>query len=246
MPAHGHGRWQTSAVTVADDRRRVTLLRRGFLLEYATLAWNVAGIAVLAFAAIAARSVALAGFALDSLIEIGASIVVIWELSGTGEDRQRRGLRLIGYAFAALAAYLLVQSTVVLATGYHPHHSVPGIIWTAVTAAVMFALAAGKARTGRALDNPVLRTEGRVTLIDGILATAVLLGLALNAALGWWWADPAAGYVLVFTLPARSGKSSSLSADALLAREVPRPVDLRLHRSSALPVAPWMTANCDE
>jgi len=198
VPAHCHGRWQTSAVTVADDRRRVTLLRRGFLLEYATLAWNVAGIAVLAFAAIAARSVALAGFALDSLIEIGASIVVIWELSGTGEDRQRRGLRLIGYAFAALAAYLLVQSTVVLATGYHPHHSVPGIIWTAVTAAVMFALAAGKARTGRALDNPVLRTEGRVTLIDGILATAVLLGLALNAALGWWWADPAAGYVLVF------------------------------------------------
>jgi len=198
VPAHGHGRWQTSAVTVADDRRRVTLLRRGFLLEYATLAWNVAGIVVLAFAAIAARSVALAGFALDSLIEIGASIVVIWELSGTGEDRQRRGLRLIGYAFAALAAYLLVQSTVVLATGYHPHHSVPGIIWTAVTAAVMFALAAGKARTGRALDNPVLRTEGRVTLIDGILATAVLLGLALNAALGWWWADPGAGYVLVF------------------------------------------------
>ena len=198
MPAHCHGRWQTSAVTVADDRRRVTLLRRGFLLEYATLVWNVAGIAVLAFAAIAARSVALAGFALDSLIEIGASTVVIWELSGTGEQRQRRGLRLIGYAFAALAAYLLVQSTVVLATGYHPHHSVPGIIWTAVTAAVMFALAAGKARTGRALDNPVLRTEGRVTLIDGILATAVLLGLALNAALGWWWADPAAGYVLVF------------------------------------------------
>ena len=198
MPAHGHGRWQTSAVAVADDRRRVILLRRGFALEYATLAWNVAGIAVLAFAAIAARSVALAGFALDSLIEIGASIVVIWELSGTGEDRQRRGLRLIGYAFAALAAYLLVQSTVVLATGYHPHHSVPGIIWTAVTAAVMFALAAGKARTGRALDNPVLRTEGRVTLIDGILATAVLLGLVLNAAVGWWWADPAAGYVLIF------------------------------------------------
>jgi len=198
VPAHGHGRWQTSAVAVADDRRRVILLRRGFALEYATLAWNVAGIVVLAFAAIAARSVALAGFALDSLIEIGASIVVIWELSGTGEDRQRRGVRLIGYAFAALAAYLLVQSTVVLATGYHPHHSVPGIIWTAVTAAVMFALAAGKARTGRALDNPVLRTEGRVTLIDGILATAVLLGLALNAALGWWWADPGAGYVLVF------------------------------------------------
>jgi divalent metal cation (Fe/Co/Zn/Cd) transporter len=177
---------------------RSALLRRGFMLEYVTLGWNVAGIVVLAIAAVTARSVALAGFGLDSLIEIGASTVVIWELSGTGEERQRRGLRLIGYAFAALAAYLLVQSTVVLAAGYRPRHSLPGIAWTAVTAAVMFALAAGKARTGRALDNPVLRTEGRVTMIDGILAVAVLLGLTLNAVAGWWQADPAAGYVLVY------------------------------------------------
>jgi divalent metal cation (Fe/Co/Zn/Cd) transporter len=86
----------------------------------------------------------------------------------------------------------------VLAAGYHPGHSVAGIGWTAVTAAVMFALAAGKAHTGVALGNPVLRTEGRVTLVDGILATAILAGLALNAGLGWWWADPGAGYVLVF------------------------------------------------
>jgi divalent metal cation (Fe/Co/Zn/Cd) transporter len=185
-------------VTVVDDAVRDRLLRRGFVLEYATLGWNVAGIIVLAIAAVAARSVALAGFGLDSLIEIGASTVVIWELSGTGEDRQRRSLRLIGYAFAGLAVYLLVQSTVVLAAGYHPRHSLLGIVWTAVTAVAMFGLAAGKARTGRALDNPVLRTEGRVTLIDGILAVAVLAGLALNAAAGWWWADPAAGYVLVY------------------------------------------------
>jgi divalent metal cation (Fe/Co/Zn/Cd) transporter len=189
---------QTGRVTSADGTARGDLLRRGFALEYVTLAWNVAGIVVLGIAAVADRSVALAGFGLDSLIEIGASIVVIWELSGTGEERQRRGLRLICYAFAALAAYLLVQSTVVLAAGYHPRHSVLGIGWTAVTAVAMFAFAAGKARTGRALDNPVLRTEGRVTTIDGILATAVLLGLIMNAALGWWWADPAAGYVLVF------------------------------------------------
>ena len=79
---------------------RARLLRRGFRLEYVTLGWNVAGIIVLGIAAVAARSVALAGFGLDSLIEIGASAVVIWELSGTGEDRQRQGLRLIGYAFA--------------------------------------------------------------------------------------------------------------------------------------------------
>jgi divalent metal cation (Fe/Co/Zn/Cd) transporter len=188
----------TPGVTPPDSRDREPLLRRGFLLEYLTLGWNVAGIVVLAFAAITARSVALAGFGLDSLIEIGASVVVVWELSASGEDRQRKGLRLIGCAFAALAAYLLVQSTVVLVTGYRPGHSAAGIAWTAVTAAVMFALAAGKARTGRALDNPVLRTEGKVTTVDGILAIAVLAGLILNAAAGWWWADPAAGYVLVY------------------------------------------------
>ncbi|HUC56000.1 MAG TPA: cation transporter [Streptosporangiaceae bacterium] len=181
-----------------DGSRQLVLLRRGFVLEYLTLGWNVVGIVVLAFAAISARSVALAGFGLDSLIEIGASTVVIWELSGSGEKRQRRGLRLIGYAFAALALYLLVQSTVVLIAGFHPQPSPLGIAWTAVTAAAMFTLAAGKANTGRALDNPVLRTEGRVTAIDGILAVAVLLGLVLNATAGLWWADPAAGYVLVY------------------------------------------------
>ena len=185
-------------MTITGERARRALIRRGFALEWATLGWNVVGIVVLAVAAVTARSVALAGFGLDSLIEIGASTVVIWELSGTGEDRQRRGLHLIGYAFTALAIYLLIQSTVVLITGYHPRHSVLGITWTAITAAAMFALATGKARTGTALDNPVLRTEGRVTTIDGILACAVLLGLILNAAAGWWWADPAAGYVLVY------------------------------------------------
>lgn len=184
-------------VTSTDDAARRTLVRRGFALEYATLGWNVIGIVVLAFAAISASSVALAGFGLDSLIEIGASTVVIWELSGTGEDRRRRAMKLIGGGFALLSLYLLAQSTWVLATGLRPHHSPLGIGWTAVTAVVMFALAVGKARTGTALGDPVLRTEGRVTLIDGLLAAAVLLGLLLNALAGLWWADPAAGYVLV-------------------------------------------------
>jgi divalent metal cation (Fe/Co/Zn/Cd) transporter len=174
------------------------LLRRGFVLEYLTLGWNVVGIVVLGFAAWSARSVALAGFGLDSLIEIGASMVVIWELTGSGEARRRTALRLIGIAFAALAVYLMVQSTFALATGYHARRSLPGIAWTGVTAAVMFGLAAGKARTGAALGNPVLATEGKVTLVDGILAASVLLGLVLNGWLGWWWADPAVGYVLVF------------------------------------------------
>ena len=174
-----------------------SLLRRGRTLERVTLVWNVVGIAVLAVAATTARSVALAGFGLDSLVEIAASVVVLWELSGTGEQRRRTALRLIGAAFLALSLYVAVQSAVVLALGHHARHSPLGIAWTAATALVMFALAAGKARTGRALDNPVLTTEGRVTTIDALLATAVLLGLALNATLGTWWADPLAGLIIV-------------------------------------------------
>ncbi len=173
------------------------LLRRGRSLEWVTLLWNVVAVLVLAVLALTTTSVALAGFGLDSLIEIAASTVVLWELSGTGEERQRRALRLIAFAFLALGTYLLVQSTVALATGHRAEPTVGGIAWTAVTAVVMFLLAAGKRRTGRALGNPVLETEGRVTFIDGVLATAVLLGLVLNAMAGWWWADPVAGYVIV-------------------------------------------------
>lgn len=118
-------------------------------------------------------------------------------LSGTGERRQALALRIIGIAFLVLAVYLAIQSTLVLAVGYHARHSVLGISWTAATAVVMFSLAAGKERTGRALDNPVLQKEGRVTYVDALLATAVLGGLVLNALIGWWWADPVAAYAIL-------------------------------------------------
>jgi len=174
------------------------LLRRGRSLEGITLGWNIIGVGILALLAFAASSVALAGFGLDSLIEIGASTVVLWELSGTGQARQQQALRLIGVAFVGLGAYLAVQSTIALISTHRAIPSWEGVVWTAVTAVVMFVLAAGKRSTGRALGNPVLETEGRVTFMDGLLALAVLLGLSLNLALGWWWADPLAGYVIVF------------------------------------------------
>jgi len=183
--------------TPAPGPTPAALLRRGVNLERVTLAWNVIGIVVLAITAIAARSVALAGFGLDSLVEIGASTVVLWELADTNQRRQRTALRLIGGAFLALAGYIAAQSLIVLATGYHPRHSSTGIAWTAATAIVMFSLAA-KTSTGRALNNPVLIAEGRVTTVDGLLAIAVLLGLILNAITGAWWADPLAGLVIVY------------------------------------------------
>jgi divalent metal cation (Fe/Co/Zn/Cd) transporter len=182
----------------ADQGSHGPLLRRGRRLELATLGWNVVGVVVLGFAAVEARSVALAGFGLDSLIEIGASTVVLWELADVAKDRQPRAIRLIGSAFVGLAIYLAIQSTAVLIVGFHPHQSPLGIAWTAITALVMFALAAEKGRTGAQLGNHVLQAESRITLIDGILATAVLVGLVLNALFGWWWADPLAGYVLLY------------------------------------------------
>jgi divalent metal cation (Fe/Co/Zn/Cd) transporter len=151
------------------------------------------------FAAASARSVALAGFGLDSLIEIVASLVVVWQLQEMhAVERERRALRIIGAAFLLLAAYIATQSTYVLAAAANPHRSLLGIAWLALTAAAMFALAAGKRATGRALGNRVLQTEARVTVIDGLLATAVVVGLVLNAALGWWWADPASAFVIVY------------------------------------------------
>ncbi len=179
-------------------RRRALLRRRGLRLEYATLGWNAVEIGFLIAAAVAARSVALAGFALDSMIEIFASIVVVWNLRGTASAHdERRAVRMIGLAFFGLAAYIAVQGVVTLILGVHPNTSVPGIAWLAATCVVMLGLAAGKARTGAELTNPVLSAEARVTVVDGALAAAILLGLVLNAVAGWWWADLAAGLVLV-------------------------------------------------
>jgi hypothetical protein len=179
-------------------RRRQLLTTRGLRLEYATLGWNVIEIGFLIWAAIGARSVALAGFASDSAIEIFASIVVVRELMGNADPiREQRALRRIGLAFLGLAIYIGIQAGLTVALGIHPEPSALGIAWLSATVVVMIALAAGKARTGRELGNRVLSAEAMVTVVDAALAAAILAGLLLNAAFGWWWADVAAGGVLV-------------------------------------------------
>ncbi|MES2092294.1 MAG: cation transporter [Actinomycetota bacterium] len=181
-----------------SEDRAALLRRRGFGLEFVTLGWNAVGVVVLAVLAAGASSVALVGFGLDSLIEIGASIVVIWELSGSGAQRRQRALHLIGVAFAILAVYLFAQSSLALLTAHRATPGIGGIAWTGSTALVMFVLAFGKRRTGRELGNTVLETEARVTFIDGILAVAVLAAVVLDASFGWWMTDAIAGYVIVF------------------------------------------------
>lgn len=174
------------------------LLRRGLRLEYFTLLWNVVGIFITAIAAIKAHSIAIGGFGLDSLIEIGASTVVIWELTSTKEDVRPNALRLIGLGFYTIATYISVQVIYLFTVGSHPHASILGIVWTAITLLAMLLLANAKRITGNQLDNPVLKTEGKVTMVDAYLAGSVMMGLILNATLHWWWADMLSALIIVF------------------------------------------------
>lgn len=184
-----------STWTVTCDDRPAAV-GRGIRLEVATLTWNIVGVVILALSALSTRSVALGGFGLDSLIEIGASTVVIWELRADDDRRSHRALRGIGLAFGGLAAYLAVQGIVVLVSRYHAGESALGIAWTGITAVAMWVLARAKGRAGRALDNAVLISEAHVTLVDSILAAAIFVGVGAHALLGWWWADPLGGFVL--------------------------------------------------
>lgn len=181
-----------------DDPTRNTLIQRGLVLEYATLGWNLAGCWIVLGAAYAARSVALVGFGIDSVIEIFASVIVVWQLKAINKDREHVAERLIGIAFLLLAVYIAVQSVIVLLAHYHPKTSILGIVWLTLTAVAMLLLAYGKRRTGHALGNPVLQKESKVTVVDGMLAGSVLIGITLNAEYGWWWADPLAALVIVF------------------------------------------------
>ncbi len=172
------------------------LLRRGFTLEYITFGWNIVGCLVLAKAAYDARSVALLGFGIDSAIEIFASVIVVWQLKAVHKNNEKKALRCIGTAFLLLAVYLIAQSSVALLSGIHAKESILGIIWLVITSITMFLLAYGKKSIGKELQHAVLTTEAKVTLVDGILASVVLLSLLLNLFFGIWWIDAVAGFVI--------------------------------------------------
>jgi divalent metal cation (Fe/Co/Zn/Cd) transporter len=180
------------------------LLRRGLRLEYFTVTWNALEAVVAVVAGVAAGSVALIGFGLDSIVEVFAATVVIWELTGTHEDREARALKLIAASFFALAVYVSVQAVYDLVTGARPSESVPGIILAVVSLIVMPVLALGKRRVGKALGSATLLADSTETLLCSYLSAILLGGLVLNASLGWWWADPVAGLGIAY-LAVREG-----------------------------------------
>lgn len=185
-------------MTNSNDRGR--LLGRGLRLEYATIAWNVGETILTIGLGIAAASLALIGFGADSIIEVFASSVVVWHLAPghpiDHPERTARALRLVAIAFAALAVTLASVSIRDLVTERRPGESPWGIAYLAVTAVIMFSLAFFKRRLAARLDSAPLRSEASMTFLDGILSVATMVGLALNAALGWWWADPAAALLV--------------------------------------------------
>lgn len=161
-------------------------------LEYLTIGWMAVEAAALA-AGIAAHSVALTGFGLDSLIEIAAAGVVLWQLGSGDEHRIHTAHRLIGASLYALAGYIAADSVYTLVRQQQPEHSVVGIAIAVAALAIMPALARTKRRLGRQMGNPALVADASESSLCAYLSAILLVGLALNAALGWWWADPVAG-----------------------------------------------------
>lgn len=192
--------------------------RIGRRLQLATIAWNSLEVFVTIGLGIVARSLALVAFGLDSLVEVFASLVVLWHMSpGSGGHRAQRdgrAMRLVGVAFAVLAAYLLIAGTRQLVSHEVPEASPLGIAYLAVTAGVMFGLARWKRRVGDALDSDPFRAEASMTFLDGCLATSILTALALNWAFGWWWSDPAAA-ILVGAVAAREARDAWREASEL-------------------------------
>jgi len=149
---------------------------------------------------IAAGSLALLGFGTDSVIEVFASSVVVWHLIPGHEvddlHRTRRALQLVAIAFVMLGVVISVAAARDLTAGRRAGASPWGIAYLAITAVIMFGLATLKQRTARTMNSAPLRSEAALTFLDGVLSMATLTGLALNAAVDWWWADPTAALVV--------------------------------------------------
>ena len=189
------------------------LRQRGLRLEYATIAWNVTEAVVAVTLGIAAESIALVAFGLDSVIEVFASGVVVWHELHPQRHRTRRALYLIGATFMALAAFLAVAAIARLDAGTAPDESPLGIAYLAITVVVMFWLARAKAATGRALDSEPLVAEAGVSYLDAALATGVLASLVLFAAFQWWWVDAVAALVVAVAALSEGRESFREAAD---------------------------------
>lgn len=185
------------------------LRRRGLRLEYLTIGWNVVEAVVAVAAGLAASSIALVGFGFDSTIEVAAAAVVVWQFraearGGVDEERERRALKMIAVTFFVLAAYVTFEAVRTLLTRETPDVSTVGIVLAAVSLVVMPALAWFKRQTALRMGSQTLLADSAETFLCAWLSAILLGGLVLNAALGWWWADPVAALGIAY-LAVREG-----------------------------------------
>lgn len=180
---------------LAVDRDR--LIGRARLLAGVAVAYNLVEAVVAIWAGIAAGSVALIGFGLDSVVEVSSGLIILWQFSRPiTAERERLALRMMAVSFLALALYVGVESTRALLTGADPDASRVGIALAAVSLVVMPVISTMQRWTGRALHSNAVVADGTQTLLCTYLSGVLLLGLLLNATLGWSWADPVAGLVI--------------------------------------------------
>lgn len=187
----------------ADHRRR--LGRRAQQLAGASVAYNLVEAGVAITAGLVAGSVALVGFGLDSVVEVSSGLIILWQFSHRiPESREQVALRLMAIAFFGLAAYVTVESLRALIGGSDPSTSPVGIALAALSLVIMPLLSWVQRRTGRALGSNAVVADGTQTLLCTYLSGVLLVGLVLNATLGWSWADPIAGLVIA-AIAAREG-----------------------------------------
>lgn len=172
------------------------LRRRALRLAWLIVVWDVIEVAVAVTAGLAAGSIALLGFGIDSGIEVFAASVIIWQLRAGPHARQGTALRLIAGTFLVLAAYVTYESISDLIAGERPDQSIVGIVLNVVALAVMIPVAIVQRRTGQALDNQAVVAQSQETWVSNYLSVSLLVGLGLNATLDWWWADPAAALIV--------------------------------------------------
>lgn len=184
-------------VDVGVGDRRTTLTRRVRLLVAATIAYNVVEAAVAIAAGTMASSAALVGFGLDSVVEVASATAVAWQFAGRDPAaRERAALRVISVSFFALAVYVSVEAVRALSGAAEADPSPVGIGLAALSLAVMPVLSTAQRRAGRELGSRSAVADSRQTMLCTYLSAVLLIGLLLNALLGWGWADPAAALVI--------------------------------------------------
>jgi divalent metal cation (Fe/Co/Zn/Cd) transporter len=184
--------------TALSAARRLVLQRRIRWIVAATITYNVIEAIIAISAGTIASSTALVGFGLDSIVEVLSAAAVAWQFAAPDpEKRERVALRVIAVSFFGLAAYVSVDAVLALTGIREPDHSPVGIVLAAVSLAIMPFLSLLERRTGTELGSASAIADSKQTLICSYLSAAVLFGLVLNLTLGWTWADPVAGLVIV-------------------------------------------------